>query len=277
MQLLTGGVYVEVTTTANPGGELRGQLGHETFTLASMLGTASPELVNWTHGLQEHVELLFERLDAPWRQGHEMAALMDGLQAVCLMYSGLLSGVPEQATVQPFMDSLLLAIGQGKESVEQNLRAYGADAAEVPFEDVDDATMLISVQQASALTGIPPELIEDLWALIPLDQRLSQLDSDASLSGLILDVAGIPIKPPAPSVPWWKKAWGAVKKFVKGGLRKIALPGKLLHLVLQYGYAIADSYAKYFPDWDKVDDNMIDKHELEENVVRRIINAILDP
>lgn len=238
-------------------------------------GGAQNSTILLLHDFQEAAAFLVNALDAS-SDGDEIPLLLDVFYACSLSLQGAAANLT-------YPDSLVFIalgvengiFGGNLGSIKQALREWivtehGASAT-AKAEDVFVGITSEMIQEVADLLGITPEDLRELLEDIPPSERLTW----EGPGSVILQPSGVPY--PQPSVPWWKQGWKLLKGGAKKLLAKVALPAKLASLVAQYGYAIADCYYNYFPDWTAIDDCLIEKHGLAPDVVTRIKDAILDP
>lgn len=238
-------------------------------------GGAQNSTILLVHNFQQVAAVLVNALDAS-SDGDEIPLLLDVFYA----YSLSLQGAAANLT---YPDSLVfIALSEENDifggnlgRIKQALRdwivtEHGASAT-ARAEDVFVGIASGMIQEVADLLGITPEDLRELLENIPPSERLTW----EGPGSVILQPSGVPY--PQPSVPWWKSGWKLLKGGAKKLLAKVALPIKLASLVAEYGYAIADCYYNYFPDWTAIDDCLIEKHGLAPSVVTRVKDALLDP
>ncbi len=241
----------------------------------AQVGGPSTELKIKTAELQNRFEIIFNRLNISMDQD-EIPLLFDVLQAMLISFKDYLLEANSQEALMllPWVDAQIGLLGTTKIKLEDALKSWAIGYGALPsqVEDISIAVPEGLVNSIAEALEIPVDELKALILRIPPNERLT---SFADKSTVVVNPKGIPY--PQPSVPWWRRTLSGIKKVASKAVSKVGLPIKLGNLLLDYGYAIVDCYSKHFPDWTAIDDCLVNEHGLAKDVVKRIIDALLDP
>jgi hypothetical protein len=242
-------------------------------------GGAQNSTILLVHDFQEVAAVLVDALNAS-ADGEEIPLLFDVFYAYSLSLQETAENLtsPDGLALFSSLDEENKIFGGNLGRIKQVLRdwivtEYGA-CDNIQANNVFVGVAPGEIQEVADLTGITSGNLTALLKDIPSSERLTEEVAGAA-GNLTVKPTGMSYA--AVSVSWWEKLGKALLKELVKALSKSALLVKLANLIIDYGDAIFDCYYNHFPNWAAIENCLVEKHGLDEDVVMRIMEALMDP
>lgn len=242
----------------------------------TQIGPFSDAFTEWVYALETDIGTWLDTFDTTGN----CALALDGVAATLAVQIEKVAELPptEAKIATTAVQDLVLAVDDARDSVQTELRTYSANVLGLQVEDIEHVTVCALpttlMEQTELL--VPPYELVAFWETMPPEEVLSRLNEGCE-GQLNVELANAAVcVAPLPSEEWCVAVWDVVREEITYGLSSLFLPLKLLKLVLKYGEAIIDCY-RHFPDWNKIDDCLVNDYGLARNVVKRILDALKDP